>query len=198
MLTTADVPRPRLIAAVIVLLICGPFAPSAHAARGVYACSGSLDIPQSPKQTAVAEVSIACLVNVERLSLGVPPLTRNPQLARAARGHASDMSLRGYFSHISTTGARLSDRLRDAGYGDPGDGWYAGEDLGWGSGDRATPNSLVDAWLNSVKHRRVLLSPVYEELGIGVAQGAPTASPGELPGATYAMDLATIRAAGDQ
>jgi uncharacterized protein YkwD len=97
------------------------------------------------------------LVNAERTSRGIPPLTR------------------------------------DAGYGDPRDGWYAGEDLGWGIGDRATPNALVDAWLNSSKHRRVLLSAVYDELGIGVAQGAPKATSSGLPGATYAMDLGTIR-----
>jgi uncharacterized protein YkwD len=78
--------------------------------------------------------------------------------------------------------------------GIPANDWYAGEDLGWGTGDRATPNSLVDAWLNSAEHRRVLLSPLYEEVGIGVAQGAPRATTSGLPGATYAMDLGTIRA----
>jgi uncharacterized protein YkwD len=192
--TTADLPRPLLAAAAITLLTCALLAPPAQAARGVYACEGSLEIPQSAQQTAVAAASIACLVNVERTSRGVPALTRDADLAQAARGHAADMALRGYFSHVNTTGENLSDRLRDAGYGDPGDGWYAGEDLGWGTGDRATPNSLVDAWLDSAKHRRVLLSPLYEELGIGVAQGAPRPTSSGLPGATYAMDLGTIRA----
>jgi uncharacterized protein YkwD len=190
---TVDVSRPLLAAAVSALLTCALLPSPARAARGVYVCEGSLEIPQSGQQTAVAAASIACLVNVERTSRGVAALTRDANLARAARGHASDMSARGYFSHVSANGEDLSDRLRDAGYGDPGDGWYAGEDLGWGTGTQATPNALVDAWLNSAKHRRVLLSPVYEELGVGVAQGAPMATSSGLPGATYAMDLGTIR-----
>ena len=81
------------------------------------------------------------------------------------------MAQRKYFSHVSIDGNGLSDRLRAAGYGEPGDGWRAGEDLGWGTGERATPNALVDAWLGCDHHRRILLSPVYEEIGVGVASG---------------------------
>ena len=67
------------------------------------------------------------------------------------------------------------------------------QDLGWGTGDRATPNALVDAWMNSDHHRRILLSSVYAEIGVGVGAGAPAPASSGLPGATYAMDLATIR-----
>ena len=94
---------------------------------------------------------------------------------------------------MSANGNGLSDRLRAAGNGNPGDGWRAGEDLGWGTGERATPNALVDAWLNSDHHRRILLSSLYEDIGLGVALGAPKATSSGLPGATYAMDLGTIR-----
>jgi uncharacterized protein YkwD len=200
MLTTADGSRPLLKAALktalVALLVFAVLTPSAGASRGVYRCEGSLDIPQAPGQTAIAARSIACLVNVERTSRGIPALTHDADLAQAARGHASDMAQQQYFSHVNPAGERVSDRLRDAGYGDPGDGWRAGEALGWGTGPRATPNALVDAWLESPKHRRVLLSPVYEELGIGVAQGAPKPTFSGLPGATYAADLGTIRASG--
>ena len=108
------------------------------------------------------------------------------------------MTQRQFFSHVSTNGNRLSDRLRAAGYGDPGDGWRAGEDLGWGTGERSTPNALVDAWLASDHHRRILLSGSYREIGVGVAAGAPRPTNSGLPGATYAMDLGTIRAGGDR
>ena len=57
------------------------------------------------------------------------------------------MAQRKYFSHVSPVGEQLGDRIRAAGYGKPGDGWRAGEDLGWGTGERATPHALVDAWL---------------------------------------------------
>lgn len=192
MFTTA-LSRPRFHAAVVTLFACGLLAAPASASRGVYQCQGSLDIPQSDAQTTVAASSIACLVNAERTSRGIAALTRDGDLAQAARGHASDMSRHQFFAHVNQAGEGLSDRLRDAGYGRPGDGWRAAEDLGWGTGQRATPNALVDAWLDSPPHRRILLSSAYEELGVGVALGAPKATTGGLPGATYAMDLGTIR-----
>ena len=95
-----------------------------------------------------------CLVNAERTSRGLKPLRRDGDLAQAARGHAADMARRDYFSHVTPSGDDLSDRLRDAGYGEPGDGWRAGENLGWGTGERATPDALVDAWLASPGHKR--------------------------------------------
>jgi uncharacterized protein YkwD len=189
MLTTAS--RPLLIAAVTAALALS--AAPANASRGVYLCGGSLEIPQSPVELTTAAGAVVCLVNVERASRGIAPLRRHTDLIRAARDHAFDMARHKYFAHVTPSGERLSDRLRTARYGDPGDGWYAGEDLGWGTGPRATPNALVDAWLASDRHRRVLLSPVYEEVGLGVAAGAPQLTTSGLPGATYAMDLATLR-----
>jgi hypothetical protein len=123
MFTTADVSRPRLHAAVIALLAFALLAAPAAAARGVYRCSGSLDIPQTSEQTAGAASSVACLVNVERTSRGIPALTRDADLAQAARGHAADMAQHRYFAHVSPARQGLSDRLRKAGYGNPGDGW---------------------------------------------------------------------------
>jgi uncharacterized protein YkwD len=141
--------------------------------------------------TAAAS-SIVCLVNVERTSRGLPALQRDGDLSQAARAHATDMARNNFFAHVTPDGDTLSDRLRKAGYGRPGDGWRAGEDLGWGTGDRATPNALVDAWLASPGHRRILLSGTYREIGVGVAGGVPDPSSTGLPGATYTMDLGTI------
>jgi uncharacterized protein YkwD len=151
-----------------------------------------MDIPTSADAMATAAGSIVCLVNVERTSRGLPRLQRDSDLSQAARGHASDMARQNFFAHVSPDGDTVSDRLRTAGYGRPGDGWHVGEDLGWGTGDRATPNALVDAWLASPGHRRILLSSTYREIGVGVAGGAPNESSSGLPGATYTMDLATI------
>jgi uncharacterized protein YkwD len=185
--------RTRLHAVVIALLAFGILAAPASASRGVYRCGDSLTIPQTDWQTATAANSITCLVNVERTSRGIPALTRDGDLAQAANGHAADMSRRQFFAHVNPIGDGLGARLHEAGYGHPGDGWYAAEDLGWGTGERATPNAVVDAWLNSAHHRRILLSPTYEEIGVGVARGAPKPTTSGLPGATYTMDLGTIR-----
>jgi uncharacterized protein YkwD len=184
--------RPLLTAAIASALALVLASTPAHASRGVHQCNGSLEIPQSANELTTASRAVACLVNIERAARGIDPLRPDADLARAARGHASDMAQRKYFSHTSANGDGLSDRLKAAGYGDPGDGWRAGEDLGWGTGERSSPNALVDAWLASDHHKRILLSTVYEEIGVGVAGGAPKATSSGLPGATYAMDLGTL------
>jgi uncharacterized protein YkwD len=94
---------------------------------------------------------------------------------------------------VTPGGEDLGDRLRDAGYGRPGDGWRAGENLGWGTGDRATPNSLVDQWLGSPGHKENMLERSFRELGVGVAGDAPQPTDGQLPGATYTLDMGVIR-----
>jgi uncharacterized protein YkwD len=192
MLTTADISRPLLRAAATFLFAFGLIAAPAGAAQGAAQCPGSMDVPSSGDDLAAAAGAIVCLVNIERTSRGQPALRRDGDLSQAARGHASNMARHNFFAHVNPDGDTLSDRLRKAGYGRPGDGWRAGENLGWGTGDRATPNSLVDAWLASPGHRRILLSGTYREIGVGVAGGAPSASSSGLPGATYTMDLGTI------
>jgi uncharacterized protein YkwD len=188
MLTTNDITRPLPRAAATFLLAFGLTAAPAGAAQ----CPGSMDIPSSSDDMGTAAGAIVCLVNVERTSRGLPALQRDGDLSQAARAHAADMARNNFFAHVNPDGDTLSDRLRKAGYGRPGDGWHAGEDLGWGTGDRATPNALVDAWRASPGHRRILLSGTYREIGVGVAGGAPNESSSGLPGATYAMDLGTI------
>ena len=191
MSTTVRFGRPLLSAAVSSFIALGLFAPSAGAAQADR-CPGSLDVPTSQDGLSDAAQAIVCLVNAERTSRGLKPLRRDGDLAQAARRHASDMARRNYFSHVTPGGADLGDRLRDAGYGDPGDGWRAGENLGWGTGNRATPASLVDEWLASPGHKRNMLENSFREIGVGVADGAPQPT-GGLPGATYTLNLGVIR-----
>jgi uncharacterized protein YkwD len=192
MLTTARIARPLVSAAVSILVLLGLIAPSAGAAEAAQ-CPGSLDIPTTQDSISTAALAVTCLVNAERTSRGLKPLRRNKDLAEAARGHAADMARRNYFSHVSPGGEDLKDRLREAGYGNPGDGWRAGENLGWGTGDRATPASLVDEWLASPGHKRNMLQEHFREAGVGVAGGAPQQNASGLPGATYTLNLGVIR-----
>ncbi len=191
MSTTARLARPLISAAVASLCLFGLLAPSAGAAQ-TDRCPGSLDVPTSQDSLGDAAQAIVCLVNAERTSRGMSPLRRDGDLAQAARRHSADMARRNYFSHVTPSGDDLGDRLRAAGYGDPGDGWRAGENLGWGTGSRATPASLVDEWLASDAHKRNMLKESFREVGVGVAAGAPQGDRG-LPGATYTLDLGVIR-----
>jgi uncharacterized protein YkwD len=193
MISTADITRPLVCAAVSSVAAVGLLAPPADAAEGADRCPGAHQVPQTHQELGDAADAIVCLVNAERRSRGLKPLHRDRDLAQAARRHSSDMARRDYFSHVTPGGEDLGDRLRDAGYGRPGDGWRAGENLGWGTGNRATPNSLVDQWLASAGHRENMLERSFRELGVGVAGDAPQPTDGSLPGATYTLNMGVIR-----
>jgi uncharacterized protein YkwD len=175
-----------LAAATVVLVV-----PSGAAASAADQCAGALDTPTNATVNQAAD-TIACLVNAERVKRGLKPVTRDADLGQAARRHALNMVRRGFFSHVTPGGSDLGDRLRDAGYG-AGHGWRAGEALGWGTGKLATPNALVDEWLDSPPHRRILLDSGFRELGVGVAAGEPRDTQSDAAGATYALDFGVIR-----
>src|SRR6185312_15619523 len=75
-------------------------------------CPGSTDIPTSSAQANDAADAVVCLVNAERTSRGLKPLSRDGDLAQAARKHAADMVRRDYFSHTSPNGTSFADRIR--------------------------------------------------------------------------------------
>ena len=186
--TTARIARPLLgVAAATLALSTAP----AHAAQ-TERCPDARQIPTAQSDLRKASKAVRCLVNAERATRGLKTLRRDRDLARAARRHAADMTERRYFSHVSPGGSDLKDRLRRADYGKPGAGWSAGENLGWGTGDRATPAAMVDAWLASEGHKRNMLGRRFREVGVGVARGAPQPS-GGLPGATYTLVLGVTR-----
>ena len=83
----------------------------------------------------------------------------------------------------------MADRLRTAGYIREARRWSVAEVLAWGTGSQGTPAAIVAAWLDSPSHRRVLLSDVYRDVGIGVAPGIPLGGFAGLAGATFAAEL---------
>ena len=93
------------------------------------------------------------------------------------------MTRRNYFSHYSPAGGTFLDRIRRTGYLRNAQSWVVGENLAWGSGSRATPGSIVQAWMQSSGHRANILTRRFRHIGIGIAFGAP-ANVGGRPAAT--------------
>ena len=172
-----------LLTAVTLLFAATP----AHGA----ACANAQAQPSQIGLDATVQ-ALECEVNATRTARGLRSLRSDRDLAEAARRHAADMVQRRYFAHVSPGGRDLGDRLRRAGYGN-GDGWRAGENLAWGTGERATPAAIVDAWLASPEHKRILLDGGFRQIGVGVADGDPGTTDSPLPGATYALEVAVIR-----
>lgn len=125
-----------------------------------------------------------CEINGVRDDRGLKAFQPDRRLRRAAALQAQDMVARGYFSHVTPEGRRLSDRLRAGGYISDRVAWHVGETLAWGRGELSTPAATVAAWMHSPSHRRILLGP-FLEIGVGVAAGDPFGG----RGTTFAADF---------
>ena len=156
--------------------------PSARAAAG---CAGQHLMP-SPSTVAKVRRATLCLINAERRSRGLATLRYNGRLRAAATRHSRDMARRNYFAHVSLSGASMTDRIRRTGY-TRGGGWTIGENLAWGTGDRATARNIMRAWMASPGHRANILAARYREVGIGIALDAPIRGGGQ--GATYTTNF---------
>jgi uncharacterized protein YkwD len=148
------------------------------------ACSGANSSPASLGRSGATRTTL-CLLNKERRSHGLRTLRLNGKLDRAARGHASDMVNRHFFAHESLSGASFATRIKRTGWTRSRRSWTVGENIGWGGGSLSTPRSMVRAWMNSAGHRANILSRSFNQIGIGIANGAPTGG----AGATYATDF---------
>jgi uncharacterized protein YkwD len=131
--------------------------------------------------------AIVCEINAARADAGRAPVRSRPSLAEAARGHSHDMVERRYFAHDSPEGENPADRARRAGYMRHADSWRIGEVLAWSRGETLTAAAVVDLWLGSPSHRRILLSRRYRDVGAGPVDGAPMGDPGILPATTVTV-----------
>ena len=172
----------RISATAALLAAFGASAAPAHADPS--ACPSSTATPQSANVDQI-ERTVLCLVNRERTSRGLRSLTADPKLAVAAASHSRDMVRRSYFSHQSPGGGTMSDRIRATGWFSGARSYAFAENLAWGTGSLASPQHIVQSWMRSPGHRRNILGGRYEELGVGIALGAP----GRNGGATYTTNF---------
>ena len=106
-------------------------------------------------------------VNKERVARKLAPLRRHPRLDEAAQRHADDMFSRRYYSHDSPDsrdGKTAIDRIQALGYRAK----YAGENIARG---QYSVDEVMDGWMESPTHRDHLLSPVFDDVGFGLAFG---------------------------
>jgi uncharacterized protein YkwD len=148
-----------------------------------------------PAEGNVAQIAQAtlCLINEQRAAERLSPLAEQVQLTKASADYSALMVAQRFFSHVSPGGGELTDRLTAAGYlGHPGS-WAVGENIAWGESYLASPAEIVKAWMGSPGHRKNILNPDFEEIGLGIALGTPSTSN---PGATYTTDFGRRRIEG--
>lgn len=112
-------------------------------------------------ETVVAEM------NIHRAAAGLPPLRHDDRLLRAADSRMRDMEELAYWGHIAPDGRSPFEGIRPSGY----EFRYAGENLAAGF---ETAELLVQSWMESKGHRANILSPLYQDCGVSVIDGATT------------------------
>ena len=119
-----------------------------------------LQIPQLESTVSSYESEVIRLVNEIRQQNGLRPLAANWELSRVARYKSQDMRDNGYFSHNSPTYGTPFQMLSAFGLS------YrtAGENIAKGY---ASPQAVVNGWMNSSGHRANILNASYTQIGVG-------------------------------
>ncbi len=130
--------------------------------------------------TRVVERSVLYYTNRERSKRGLRKLSGHRSLKRAARHHSRWMSRSSRYSHSGVHGSRPWERAKWAGYPSQRVGeniWTVSSGSGgtWRSrfkwrSDWQLGKAAVISWMNSKGHRRNLLNPDWNHLGVGVAR----------------------------
>ncbi len=156
-----------LVAVLAAMLVSATQPQEANATTvGVTTCSGTtIQLTTDEKRTLD-------LHNQTRAANGLPGLCVHPALTNAARSHSQEMLDKGYFAHTSYNGETVKARLERFGYTFSGYSfWKYGENIYWGSGTSASPDSAHKWWMNSAGHKANILNRDFREVGIGVRTG---------------------------
>ena len=124
-----------------------------------------LNIPTVDSTVTNYENEVIRLVNEIRAQNGLKKLTADWELSRVARYKSQDMKDNKYFSHTSPVYGTPYQMMKSFGI------TYrsAGENIAMG---QRTPQTVVNAWMNSAGHRKNILNSSFTRIGVGyVADG---------------------------
>jgi uncharacterized protein YkwD len=178
--------RLQVYAALVLAALSVTVALARPPGAGAATCASASALPGEASRSQLAR-AVVCASNLVRRAHGLRKLSVNPQLSAAARRHSLDMVRRGYFAHTGPSGDSFVQRIRDAGYLTSARSWRVGENLAWGWGAGASASRIVDAWMHSPEHRKILLRPSYGEVGVGVVEAGPHRK--AAPQATFTADF---------
>jgi len=106
-------------------------------------------------------------INEMREKYNVPPVARHKLLMRSAQMKAEDMIKFNYWDHYNPNGTSTPwTFFKWVGY----DYQYAGENLAKNFFVEERESVIVEAWLNSPRHKEVMLSRNYIDIGVGYKQ----------------------------
>ena len=119
-----------------------------------------ITIPTVDEGVSSYEKEVVRLVNEIRAKNGLNPLTEDWELSRVARYKSQDMKDNNYFSHTSPTYGSPFNMMKSFGISYK----TAAENIAKG---QATPQAVVNAWMNSAGHRANILNSSFTKIGVG-------------------------------
>lgn len=124
-----------------------------------------INIPTLDSNVSKFEKEVIKLVNEIRQENGLKALAEDWELSRVARYKSQDMKDNNYFSHTSPVYGSPFDMIKNFGLSYK----RAGENIAKG---QTSPQTVVNAWMNSSGHRANILNASYTKIGVGyVADG---------------------------
>lgn len=123
-----------------------------------------INIPSVDTGVTSYEQEVIRLVNEIRKENGLKTLTYDWELSRVARYKSQDMKDNRYFSHNSPVYGTPFQMIRNFGISFRS----AGENIAKGY---ATPQAVVNGWMNSSGHRANILNASYTHIGVGYVSG---------------------------
>ena len=123
-----------------------------------------ISIPTLDPSVTGYEQEVIRLVNEIRSENGLKPLTYDWELGRVARFKSQDMKDNKYFAHNSPVYGTPFQMMKSFGISYRS----AGENIARGY---ATPQTVVNAWMNSSGHRANILNAGYTHIGVGYVSG---------------------------
>jgi uncharacterized protein YkwD len=147
--------------------------------------TAALAVPAtSPAQGADEAAAVIRAINAQRAANGLSPVKRDGSLAALARAHSTHMVAHQRFSHDG-----FGKRIRRSAWARRRSSWAAAETLAWGTGRRGTPAGVVAAWMQSPKHRAIVLDPRFHVVGVGQVKGVPVGRARGCNPRTYTADF---------
>lgn len=120
-------------------------------------------LPNNAFASPITSLKIIKLTNIEREKAQIMPVSRNEKLTQAAQKKGEEILKKQIFDH-NIGNKRFSTWVREADY----EYSYTGENLAI---DFITSEGVMSAWVESSDHRKNLLNPDYQEIGIAILEG---------------------------
>lgn len=130
--------------------------------------------PGAPASVGTVAIDGRNWINFRRTQIGIPVMTPNAQIDRAAQAHSDYQRLNDEITHDQVagkpgfTGVKVLNRLNAAGYNFTNTASYA-----YGEVISATTNNsgfyMADELITAIYHRFVIFEPMFKEIGTGSA-----------------------------